>query len=847
MGYHARFKNYKKSVKKNKLIIALGIGVAFFSNKSLAFPCLQRAALPPREIANLLGWFPTGTNICGGYYKEPAIVLSCQAPPEYDAAVTTITAEHTVSFSATGTSHLEGNIVVEQPGRKMTADSAFLYRDPISHDIAQILLQGNVHYYEPGKHLVAESVFVDLKEKYARLDGTLYRLAKQTSREVLNAWGQAQTVIRKSDSDISLTNASYTTCPPISQTWKIFAGKLHIDRVKGWGEAINTFLYVHDTPLIWIPYFSFPIDKKRKTGFLFPTLGYSNDNGLHISFPYYFNLAPNYDATLIPNYIYRRGVQLETRFRYLTRSSSGNLLLEYMPYDSNFAYFRQTAPEVYGADPTNIPFLKRIERDSNSRGRLSFIDCTRFNMNWWGNLILNYVTDDYYLQDFAYNPFSSSYDQLLNQADLNYGSENWRFLGRIQTHQTLHPINQQPILDQYSRIPQLFITSDYQERPFRLNYQINSEFVYFERSSDFLITKPMPTGQRFHVQPSVNFPLIYPASFFIPKLQLDATFYDLNNSDNQDNNQNYPYNQPRHLTRILPLFSIDTGIYLERCLHNFKQTLEPHLFYLFVPQTNQNDIPLFDTTLPPFGFPQLFRTNRFVGYDRLGDANQLSLALTTRLLDSFTGEQKLRASIGQIIYFKQPEVCLLKDCSNDFYVNKNLSPIVGELNYCFNPAWTGVAEVAVDPQDQGLNNASIQFHYRPSARQIFNIGYDFVRKGDTLNTYELNSSQANLSRVNVALAWQLNDHWQALANWNYNLSHGHPQAYFYGFQYDSCCWALRIVASRIITAENINDLTTYQTNFYVQLQLKGLGNIGNSDPGSLLTSSIFGYQDIFKG
>jgi LPS-assembly protein len=828
--------------KKNKFLITLIVGLCLLIHSKLfAFPCLYHTGVPPREIANLLGWVPTGTNLCGGYYKEPAIVLSCANPPDIDAATTTISAERTVSFSATGSSHLEGNIIVTQPGRKMTADSAYLYRDPKTHEIAQIHLQGNVHYYESGKHLVAQSVYVDLLKKYVKLDNALYRLAKPTRCQVLNAWGEAKCVIRKSENDICLTNASYTTCPPICPTWKVVASKLNIDRVRGWGEAINTYFYVHNMPLVWIPYFSFPVDKRRKTGFLFPTFAYTNNNGFHISFPYYLNLAPNYDATISPNYIYRRGIQFTGNLRYLTCHNTGNLHLEYIPYDSNFAYFRARAADVYGINPKTIPFLDRIHRDSNGRGMLSFDDCIRYYPHWWGNLTLNYVTDDYYLQDFAYNPFVSSRDQLLNEAQINYGSENWHFLGRILTYQTLHPINQQPILDQYSRIPQLYITSDYPEFPFRFNYQVNAEAVYFDRARDFVTGKPRTTGQRFHFQPSIDFPVIYPSSFFIPRLTLDATVYELYHE------QDFPRHRTKQISRVLPIFDVDTGIYLERNLFCYKQTLEPHLFYLFVPETNQNQIPIFDTTLPPFGFQQLFRTNRFVGYDRWGDANQLSLALTTRLLDSFTGEQKLRASIGQCFYFKRPSVCLLPDCSNDFYIHKNLSPVVGELNYFFNSVWDGVVSVAVDPLDQGLNNASIQLHYRPGPRRIFNIGYDFVRKGDTLNNYRLNSGQDNLSRFNLALAWQLTDHWQAIGNLNYNLSHGHPQTYFYGFQYDSCCWAFRIVASRILTAENMNDLTTYQTNYYVQLQLKGLGNLGNNDPGNLLTSSIFGYQDTFRG
>jgi LPS-assembly protein len=372
--------------------------------------------------------------------------------------------------------------------------------------------------------------------------------------------------------------------------------------------------------------------------------------------------------------------------------------------------------------------------------------------------------------------------------------------------------------------------------PNQIDGQINAEYVYFDKLSDFVSVLPQTSGQRLHIQPRVSYPLITPSSFFTPQLQLDATFYNLEQTDSL----------PEHSNRLLPIFDVDTGLYFERSYGCYTQTLEPRLFYLYVPNKNQNDIPVFDTTIPFFNFDQLFRTNRFVGYDRLGDANQLSFALTTRFLESCTGRQKIRLSLGQLLYFAPPNVSLTPIYDKDFYVNQTLSPLVAEINYNFSPVLDGVADIALSPDDHGLNNASAQLHYHPDRKHIFNIGYDFVRKGDTLTTYALNSSQNNLNRINLATAWQITDHWQALGNWNYNLSHGHPEAYFYGLQYDSCCWALRIVASRIITAENVNDQATFQNNYYVQLQLKGLGNLGNSDPGNLLTSSILGYQDTFR-
>lgn len=794
--------------------------------------------LPPLKIANILGWQPCEGLICGGYFKEPAIVAAYPNPPEIKATATTITAEETVSFAIEGTSTLSGNVTITQPGRQINADKATLSRDK-KGQITHIWLEGNVHFREAGKHLVAERLYIDLQDKYALLEGIMYRLAKKNKlQQELNAWGTASRAERLANGILRLEQGTYTTCAPTSRTWQIAASRIVVDQEVGRGEAYNSRLYIHDFPVLWLPYYSFPTDKRRKTGFLFPTIGYTDRYGLNVGIPFYFNLAPNYDLTVTTNLSSSRDPLIESQFRYLTSLSSGDLNVAIIPYDRVFAEFRRTAPCVYGVNDQTIPFLNRIENASNTRGYVTYHDNTRFNTYLWGSLNINYASDDYFLQDFAKNPFSSINDQLLNQGELNFANDNWRVMGKLLTYQTLHPINQQPILDQYSRLPQIYFTSDYPIWPNHVDYQINGEYIYFDKRKQFVTHEVYPTGNRFHLNPSVSLPLIQCASFLIPKLQLDMTYYDLNDR--------LP-GQSQSIARVLPIFNLDSGVYFQREFGKYVHTFEPRLFYLYVPYLDQNNIPVFDTTRPAFSFAELFRTNRFIGYDRIGDANQISFAISSRVLEGYTGYQHLKASIGEILYLQSPKVCLTPDCFNEFQTNNNLSPLVGEISYNLTPEWEAVANTAFNPEDWGLNNATLEFHYQPRPNHIFNIGYDFVRKGDVLNTYALNSSRNNLNRIDLATAWQLNDHWQFLGSWNYNLSHGHPQAYFYGFQYDSCCWAFRVVLSRIIVAEGANDVATFQNNYFVQFQLKGLGNVGNSDAGSLLTSSIFGYQDSFRG
>jgi LPS-assembly protein len=296
------------------------------------------------------------------------------------------------------------------------------------------------------------------------------------------------------------------------------------------------------------------------------------------------------------------------------------------------------------------------------------------------------------------------------------------------------------------------------------------------------------------------------------------------------------------MARITPIFSAENGLLLNRQVKLFHtsylQVLEPKLFYLFVPEKNQSDIPLFDTTLPPFDFSQLFRTNRFSGIDRVGDANQVSFAVITRLLDSNSGQEKLRAGLGQMYLFHYHDICLNEDCTLDPLASNKLSPLIGEMQYFINSSWNIGANLGWEPNSRSINNTSFNLQYLRDKDHLINLGYNFIRDGDT-DLAEI----TNLDRINLSVSWPINTNWKFLGNWNYNLSHSYPQTYFYGLEYESCCWAVRIVQNHSFLGQDLNQRTTFNNTFYLQFLLKGLGNFGNSDTGTLLTNSIPGFKD----
>jgi LPS-assembly protein len=807
------------------------------------------AEVPSNSLAQALGWVSNGQNMCGGYYIEPSIVLNYPNPDSPTKEQTTITATLPSLFSQTGTSILQGRVTVTQPGRQLIADRAYLLRDSKTGKVFAVELVGNVHMREAGKIIVTQYAYVNLKNNSAILRNSVYRFSKITKGgESLNGWGTVVRGEREASGVLNFWNATYSTCPPTNTSWRVRAKHLQLDKKKGEGKATGAFFDIKGTPVFYWPYFTFPLDNRRKTGFLFPTFGYSSQNGSNFSIPFYLNLAPNYDATITPNYMSLRGLQLGVLFRYLTTKSFGVLNSTILPNDLEFAEFKQNAPGTYSTVLDENLYLSRLNNSSNTRGLFSYQDSTVFDPHWSTKINLNYVTDDYYFQDFGSTPALASTDQLLNETDLHYQGEHWHFLGRVQGYQTLHPINELPVQDLYARLPELNFDADYPRQWLGLNYQLNTQAVYFDQRNNFITGLPAVTGDRFNLDPIISLPLANMSGYFIPQLQVDGTDYALKNQDP---------GLPNSINRVLPMFDIDSGLYFDRDMHlgthDYRQTLEPRVYYLYVPVSNQDNIPLFDTTLPPFSYEQMFQTNRFTGIDRIGDANQVTFALTTRFLDAFTGQEKLRASIGQIYAIKLHQVvCTDINCMPDPMADEHASPIVGELSYFLNSNWNVTSDLAWDLNRASVNDGALNFTYSHD-RRILNLSYYYVRNGDietqtNLDIAELNPvNSGNLNRIGLAAALPVTEHWSLVGNWNYNISYRHSQNFFYGAEYDSCCWAVRLLASSNLTTVDQLGVPQFNHVYYVQFQLKGLGNIGNSDPTTLLTSTLPGYHDNFQG
>lgn len=826
------------------------------------------------KLAEDLGWRTLAPSqcthcLCGGYFSEPVIPGTSTNLQPITTAKTTFSANSGTGHLNNGVSTLSGNLIISQPGRIVTADVGQLTIK--NGQYTDVNLYGNVHFRETGRLVIGQHGHMNLQNKSAELYDVIYRLFLPNATHLsapsitapvninnhttgLNGWGSAAEVSQTLDKIIHMVKISYSTCPPSSRAWEIEAKQMDLDQAVGRGYAHDATLYAHGIPILYAPYFNFPINNKRQSGFLFPTYSTSSLSGVGIGFPYYWNMAPNYDDTITPRIYTKRGVELNNAFRYLTPSSNGIISLSFLPDDRAFSQFQEQALTEYAGNPA----LSSLENSNNNRYYVSWQDNTVFNNNWSGSVTYTRVSDDYYLEDFGATPAEVVSNQLLEQGIIKYSNDDWNFLANLQSYQTLHPVNQAVAINQYSSLPQLLLTSNIPVNNNRLNFELTAEVVNFTNTANPGQVSP-PQGARLNFIPGIILPIANASGYFTPQLQFEATQYDL---------RDQPYKFANDITRALPIFDIDTGLYFDRSLnlfgHNYTQTLEPRIYYLYVPYQNQNDIPDFDSALQPFTYDQLFRTNRFSGTDRLGDANQISFGLSTRFLDQNTGEQKLEAGIGIIRYFEDRRVslCNTPHCADNIAIvngmltpeafavgttspTESTSPLVGQLIYNFNPAWNASANLAWDPHNHETQNGNINLQYSPQPNHIINLGYNFLRYGDPLTNIPATSSQNDLSQPGISFVWPILDRWQFVGSWNYNYSHAHFQTYFYGLQYDSCCWAIRLVSAHTFDSINNQGMPQFNNTVYLQWQLKGLGTIGINDPTSLLVSSIPGYQETF--
>jgi LPS-assembly protein len=786
------------------------------------------------KIATCLGWqSDLLVALCRGNYQDDNM-------SNFSSSSQMIVMADQVSFYSVGQSELKGHVEIKSKARMVTAKTATLYRAEKTQRIKRIELHDNVHFIEPKRSMWAKKVVLNPSDHSGIIEEVLYRFDSQHAHAVLPAWGLARLIQRFKNKNILLKEATYSTCPPKIRDWNIEAREILLNDAKSRGVARDALLRVHDVPVFYTPYLSFPTSKARQTGFLMPIYGYSNIGGVDLAAPFYWNIAPNYDATITPHAYTRRGVMLGGESRFLTDHSLGMFSASILPNDKAFHHFLVS-------HDTQYPGLKN---QSDNRWSVLLRDDTAFTDQLSMHLNYQHVSDDYYLQDFSSNLAVITESQLRQEGELTYTSEHWQLRGLAETYQTLNPINQATVNRIYERLPQLMAQGFYDELPLNGQFKVIGQFDQFQWPTN---DGMQPDGPRLHLNPILSFETHESWGYIVPEVELVENNYHLSSSE---------IGPRRGANYIIPRYSIDSGLFLDNYSawfgERYTQTLEPRLYYLNVPYQNQSIVPAFDSAYMIFTADQLFRTNRFSGQDRIGDANQLAYALTSRWLKNANGLEKASLTVGQQRYFTDRRVNLCYQgngaCEDTPLMlgylaqNTGVSPIATRAMYRLNSVWSTSGDWVFDPNENATNNGNFNFQYQPEVNHMVRLGYSYLVNGNIFSGRNSNEiGHGALHQATLGYTWPLNSAWSGLGVYSYNLSEHYDMMAFLGAQYDSCCWAVRLLGGRVFNSLSPSTLKPeYNNNIYVQVLLKGLGSAGSSDPASTIQSYLPGYVNQFQ-
>ncbi|WP_313274514.1 LPS-assembly protein LptD, partial [Stenotrophomonas sp.] len=690
----------------------------------------------------------------------------------------------------------QGNVILKRGDQFMGTDNL-----RIDTETGNYIAEGNVRYSDSSIRVVAERAEGNQETDSHKISNIRYQLVSKRGN------GGADSIDLQGSVG-QMHHSTYTTCDPSQPLWKLIAPQIEVDNEEGFGTARNAVLRIGKVPVLYAPYFKFPIDDRRQTGLLYPKLSLSGRNGFDYGQPIYFNLAPNFDDTLTPRYMSKRGLMLENEFRYLYGSGRGELSTSYLPNDSL--------------------------RDKD-RGQVRYLGHHNLNKNWQARGNIAWVSDERYVEDFSSRLLGIAASNIKSTAGLYGTGRSWT-AGIMADHAQLSDYTLTERALPYNREPRLFATW---EEDFGRWFEagVSADVVRFthddvhgkvidadgEYVRDGTVTE-MPGGSRLDIKPYISMPLGGASWYITPTLAWRYTAYQL------DSKLADTLGGDRTPTRSLPITTIDAGLFFDRDTSikgkSYLQTLEPRVFYLNTPYRDQSGLPLFDTRAFTFSWGQLFRDSRYTGADRQNDANQLTTALTTRLIRQEDGREKLSASLGQITYFEDSLVSLNK---NEAPVEQGKSAWVADVNWAITDRWTLGSTYQWNPKYRKEDLATIRARYLMPQDGVVNLAYRYRRNPS--------NGRDQLEQADLSFLYPINPRWSVVGRYYYSIMDRKPLEIIGGVQWDSCCLTVRALARRYVRNRD-GDLNN---SFQVEFELKGLSSFGQ-DTDRTLRRAILGYN-----
>lgn len=682
------------------------------------------------------------------------------------------------TINSKATSKLQGNVIIQKNDVRFHADNAH-FNNPTNLVIAN----GNVILKASKLEFKSNSILYNLKDNSGTVEQASFKIGTQ------DAQGTSKQIKLLNKDQLVLNEATFSSCPSPNPSWSIKSSKIEINNKTQKGSAKDVIFTAGEIPVFYFPTFSFPLNNNRKTGFLLPSLRLQSDKG--ISLPYYLNFATNYDATVTLSTHQRQGLAIDTEFRYLTKRHKGILEYDFIPKDKTFNNKHR--------DYFNLEHHTVVSGD------------IKINLKAEG------VSDKEYFNDLSNSLETSSRPSLQRRLEIIHKKSNWELSAAVEDYQILDAKD-----SPYAKLPELKLSYKSKTAPKALKLSAELEFIKFDKDDAI-------TGIRSDLKVSASKKWGTDAWYIKPTLSLESTLYSLNNTIGDSK-----------LSRTIPTLTLDSGLFFDRQItmtkkrgkQKYTQTLEPRLYYSYTPFKDQSELPIFDTARTDFSATTLlFSENRFTGKDRIGDTNQLTFAVTSRLQDRESGRELLRASIGQVLNFSNRKVSLPNSTSQLGRRSDLVLELSGRLNDNFRISST----VLWNHKEKLISNYELRLNYHDSRKRIANISY---RKLDTELDTNLDIEDKNLSQFTFSTALPLNDKWSIVGSYERDIENKRSLETLIGLEYQDCCWKTRVVAKRYLSSDNVN----YETPVFIEFELKGLGSLG-SGAKQEIKDKIYGYDD----
>ncbi len=784
----------KKRMKKRiPTLLATLIGSALYSQSGMAADLASQCMLGVPSYNRPL--------VEGDTNKLPVTINADRAKGDYpDNAVFT------------------GNVDIQQGNSRLQSDEVQLHQKQVQGQpdpVRTVDALGNVHYDDNQVILKGPKAWSNLNSKDTNVWKGDYQMVGRQGR------GTADLMKQRGENRYTiLENGTFTSCLPGSNTWSVVGSEVIHDREEQVAEIWNARFKIGPVPVFYSPYLQLPVGDKRRSGFLIPNAKYSSNSGVEFTLPYYWNIAPNFDATITPHYYQDRGnVQWQNEFRYLTHFGSGIVEFDYLPSDSQY---REDHPS----------------EDRNRRWLFYWQHSGVVDKVWRFNVNYTKVSDQYYFNDFDSEYGDSTDGYATQKFSVGYANENF--------DATLSSKNFQVFADQRSR-------NSYRAEPqLDVNYYMNDlgpfdAHIYAQAVKFTNVNDNLPEATRLHVEPSINLPVSNGWGSLNTEVKMLATHYQ---QDNLNRYRKYAGNNAADLdgtvNRVMPQFKVDGKLVFERDMNwaeGYTQTLEPRAQYLYRPYRDQSNIYSYDSTFLQSDYSGLFRDRTYGGLDRIDSANQVTTGLTSRIYDD-NAVERFNVSLGQIYYFTES-----RTGSDDinWEKDKKTGSMVwaGDTYWRISDRWGLRGGLQYDARLNNISTGSGALEYRKDADRLVQLNYRYASpeyiRASLPNFASSDRYKDGINQVGVTASWPIVDRWSVVGAYYYDTNTHQPADQMLGVQYNSCCYAIRVGYERKLNGWEHNK-SAYDEKIGFNIELRGLSSNYGLGTQQMLRSNILPYQ-----